>query len=102
MSLAFLLALSSLSRSLFLSPFQAILSPDTTYYHYQGSLTTPPCTEGVNWFVLTQPVSISRAQLEAYRNFLAELPNTDKGNNARPTNPLNGRLVEMGGVHSGF
>lgn len=40
------------------------LLPETrTYYHYDGSLTTPPCAEGVNWFVLTEPVEISYPQL---------------------------------------
>jgi carbonic anhydrase len=44
----------------------AHLLPDTqTAYHYRGSLTTPPCTEGVNWFVLTTPVSLSADQIDA-------------------------------------
>lgn len=55
------------------------------YYHFMGSLTTPPCTEGVSWYVLTAPVELSRAQLAQFR---ALYPH-----NARPVQPLNGRNV---------
>ena len=34
------------------------------FYHYQGSLTTPPCSEIVNWFVLKTPINISKDQAE--------------------------------------
>jgi carbonic anhydrase len=50
-----------------------------------GSLTTPPCTEGVLWMVLKQPVSISKAQ---YKLFTQLYPN-----NARPVQAVNGRPV---------
>jgi carbonic anhydrase len=55
------------------------------YYRYQGSLTTPPCSEIVTWLVLKQPVSVSRAQLA---RFLAVI-----GNNARPVQALNQRSL---------
>lgn len=54
------------------------------YYRYSGSLTTPPCTEGVKWNILITPTTISREQLAAF---------PFKGN-ARPIQPLNGRAVE--------
>jgi carbonic anhydrase len=54
------------------------------YYRYAGSLTTPPCTEGVKWNILTTPGTVSRKQLAAFPFKM----------NARPVQPLNGRLVE--------
>lgn len=58
-----------------------------TTYRYSGSLTTPPCSEGVNWLVMTAPVELSPAQL-------SELAGLFEGNN-RPVQPLNERpLVE--------
>ena len=62
-----------------------ILPTDQRYYQFMGSLTTPPCTEGVLWLVLKQPVQISKAQ---YRLFTQLYPN-----NARPVQALNSRSV---------
>ena len=55
------------------------------YYTFTGSLTTPPCSEGVTWFVLKNPTSISNAEVARF----AKLYPT----NARPTQPLNGREI---------
>jgi carbonic anhydrase len=54
-------------------------------YRYVGSLTTPPCTEGVKWAVMVQPIQMSDAQLAAFRQLY-------DGNN-RPGQPLNGRVL---------
>jgi carbonic anhydrase len=62
-----------------------LLPRDQRYYQFMGSLTTPPCTEGVLWMVLKQPVKISAAQ---YRLFRQQFPL-----NARPVQPANGRPV---------
>jgi carbonic anhydrase len=60
--------------------------PDSLdYYTYDGSLTTPPATEGVRWFVLKQPLHMSRAQIEAIDRVYYS--------NNRPTQPLNARFV---------
>ncbi len=65
----------------------ALLPADMSYYHYQGSLTTPPCSEVVNWYVLKTPVTASERQLEAFAKIL--------DNNYRPVQPLNGREVTV-------
>ena len=61
-------------------------------YRYNGSLTTPPCSEGVKWIVLTTPVEMSESQIAAFKAII-------HGNN-RPVQPLNGRelLLDAPGV----
>ncbi|WP_105131983.1 carbonic anhydrase family protein [Burkholderia sp. BE12] len=54
-----------------------------TYYHYLGSLTTPPLTENVEWYVLAEPVELSVDDLTAFRMRYSH--------NARVVQPLNGR-----------
>jgi len=62
-----------------------LLPADQRYYQFIGSLTTPPCTEGVLWMVIKQPLRISAAQ---FRVFTQLFPL-----NARPVQPLNARPV---------
>lgn len=62
-----------------------LLPTDQRYYQFMGSLTTPPCSEGVLWMVLKKPVSLSKAQ---YKLFTQLYPG-----NARPVQPINGRPV---------
>jgi carbonic anhydrase len=57
-------------------------------YRYTGSLTTPPCTEGVRWTVLAQPLQLSRVQIARFTRLY------DHDN--RPLQPLNGRAVVVG------
>ncbi len=58
-----------------------------TTFRYSGSLTTPPCSEGVHWLVMTTPVELSTAQLSKLESIF--------GGNNRPVQPLNDRpLVE--------
>ena len=52
-------------------------------YRYIGSLTTPPCSEGVEWFVMTTPIEMSPSQIATFKAVMAA--------NNRPTQPLNGR-----------
>ncbi len=56
-----------------------------TTFRYSGSLTTPPCTEGVNWNVMLTPVQLSAAQIAAFAKIF-------EGNN-RPIQPLNARTL---------
>jgi len=65
----------------------ALLPGDRDYFAYRGSLTTPPCSEGVQWFVLKNPVSISAGQVKAF--------NAIYGRTARPVQPDNGREIEF-------
>jgi carbonic anhydrase len=59
---------------------------DTAYYTYMGSLTAPPCTEGVTWFVLKTPVDISAEEISAFAKLYPH--------DVRPPQPLNGRVVK--------
>ncbi|MFP4313219.1 MAG: carbonic anhydrase [Alphaproteobacteria bacterium] len=63
-----------------------LLPQNGTYYTYSGSLTTPPCSEGVKWHVLQQPVEISRDQLVAFQAIYSM--------NARPIQQMQGRVVK--------
>jgi carbonic anhydrase len=65
-----------------------LLPADQRYYQFMGSLTTPPCTEGVLWNVLKSPVTVSREQLRLFAQIFP--------NNARPVQALNGRVVREG------
>ena len=63
-----------------------LLPKDKTYWRLSGSLTTPPCSEGVTWIVLKQPLTISAAQLEKFSH-------TMHHDNNRPVQSLHGRVV---------
>lgn len=62
-----------------------LLPADRSVYRYMGSLTTPPCSEGVNWHVLKAPITASEDQIEAFEELM--------GDSARPVRALNNRLV---------
>ncbi|XVE95889.1 hypothetical protein REPUB_Repub02eG0174100 [Reevesia pubescens] len=59
------------------------------YYRYTGSLTTPPCTEGVVWTVFQQVKTASTEQIQALKDAIPE----ENKNNSRPTQSLGGRSV---------
>ena len=64
------------------------LAPLRIAYRYDGSLTTPPCSEGVAWSVLFGSITVTPEQLSAITTQLAE-PNN------RPVQPLDGRTVQL-------
>ncbi len=66
----------------------AFLPVSRSYYTYMGSLTTPPCTEGVLWLVMKQPVPVSAEQIAIFSRLYP--------NNARPTQPSANRLIKEG------
>jgi carbonic anhydrase len=59
-----------------------------SYYTYSGSLTTPPCTEGVRWFVLKEPITVTQATVDAYHSIIAMFPGYTSNINNRPVQPL--------------
>ncbi len=63
-----------------------LLPAKTNYYHYSGSLTTPPCSENVNWMVLQTTVPVSAAQVAAFSHVIHK--------NVRPVQPHHGRVIE--------
>jgi carbonic anhydrase len=62
-----------------------LLPASRGYYTFEGSLTTPPCTENVTWLVLKQPVQLSAAELAQFSKLYPD--------DARPSQPLQGRAV---------
>jgi carbonic anhydrase len=62
-----------------------LLPESPTTYRYAGSLTTPPCTEGVSWLLMSEPVAVSEEQLAALGAVV--------GGNNRPLQPVNDREV---------
>lgn len=63
-----------------------LLPKNKTYWRFSGSLTTPPCSEGVTWIVLKQPLTVSAEQL-------ARFTQTMHHDNNRPVQSLHGRVV---------
>ena len=63
-----------------------LLPADRGYWTYMGSLTTPPCTEGVRWFIFEQELSLSRDQLRAFGALFKV--------NTRPLQDPHGRRIE--------
>lgn len=96
------------------NPYTEVLPADPTFYNYAGSFTTPPCTQGVNWVLMAQPVSVSSAQMKIVRQKLSKvnkvpdksrtgtnIPDPTGTNivgeyrNDRPVQELNGRVVTI-------
>ncbi len=65
----------------------ALLPADRRYFTFMGSLTTPPCTEGVLWMVMQQPVQASPEQIHIFSRLYP--------NNARPLQQAAGRLIKQ-------
>jgi carbonic anhydrase len=57
------------------------------HYTFEGSLTTPPCSESVTWYVLKHPVSVSTEEVTRFSKLYRD--------NARPVQPLNDRVVKV-------
>lgn len=71
-----------------LADIQRVIPLASPRYRYSGSLTTPPCTEGVDWVVMQEPQLVGSAALEAFADRYAP--------NNRRVQPLNDRQVTLG------
>ena len=74
-------------------PLPAALPPDLSYYRYDGSKTTPPCDEPVDWYVLREPMTLSQEQVDG-------LQALSGGPNNRPVQPIGDRVITVGGALS--
>ncbi|CAN1211579.1 carbonic anhydrase [Tumidithrix helvetica PCC 7403] len=63
------------------------LPKSKAYFSYNGSLTTPPCSESVKWNVLVEPITVSEAEIDVFQ----KLYQVD----ARPVQPTNGRVITL-------
>jgi len=64
----------------------ALLPEERSYFTYMGSLTTPPCSQGVLWMVMKRPVAVSPEQIGIFARLYPM--------NARPIQPASGRLIK--------
>lgn len=63
-----------------------LMPTDQSFYRFNGSLTTPPCSEGVRWFVMKNAVQVSADQVEQFLDVMHH-PNN------RPVQPINARII---------
>lgn len=68
-----------------INPARLLPADRDRYYTYTGSLTTPPCTEGVRWLVMAEPITVTAGQVAQFKALFSK--------NVRPLQPLNGRPV---------
>jgi carbonic anhydrase len=66
-----------------------LLPPQLSYYHYEGSLTTPPCSETVDWIVLTHPIEVSGDDIASFAKLYPM--------NARPVQNRDRRFILSSG-----
>ncbi len=65
----------------------SLLPTERLFYAYDGSLTTPPCSEGVKWHVMSTPIEMSATQIRTLADILH--------NNYRPVQPLTDRILKV-------
>ncbi|XP_022339696.1 carbonic anhydrase 14-like isoform X2 [Crassostrea virginica] len=85
-------------------PLRSLLPSDlSTYYRYQGSLTTPPCYESVIWTVFQETIQISKRQLDIFRHEVKQNlptePDIDLTDDFRPIQPLNSRNIYTSNIN---
>jgi len=78
--------IDNVGKSAKLDPQDLLPTDSAHYYHYIGSLTTPPCSENVQWYLLKTPKTASAEQIEHFRKFYVD--------NERPVQELHDRVVQ--------
>ncbi len=78
--------LSGIDKEIRIDPADLLPADTSHYFHYVGSLTTPPCSENVQWYLLKQPAQASKDQIEAFRKYYVD--------NERPVQELHDRTIE--------
>jgi len=78
--------INGLGKEIDIDPQDLLPKDKAHYFHYVGSLTTPPCSENVQWYLLKQPSQASKEQIEAFRKYYVD--------NERPIQELHDRVVE--------
>lgn len=76
---------NSLSSDILINGRDLAPSSNSGYYRYMGSLTTPPCVEGVSWYILKEPITMSADQIKAFQAVI--------GVNNRPVQPRGNRIL---------
>jgi carbonic anhydrase len=79
--------LGSVGQEIRVNPNDLLPENTKRYYHWKGSLTTPPCSEDVEWYLMKESQSASADQIKEFRKYY--------DHNFRPTQPLNGRKVQV-------
>ncbi|MEA2072586.1 MAG: carbonic anhydrase family protein [Campylobacterota bacterium] len=79
--------IDNVGKTVTLDPQDLLPEDHSHYYHYVGSLTTPPCSENVQWYLLKSPKTASKAQIEHFRKYYVD--------NERPVQELHDRVVEV-------
>jgi carbonic anhydrase len=78
--------LGGMDKEIRIDPADLLPADTSHYFHYVGSLTTPPCSENVQWYLLKQPAQASKNQIEAFRKYYVD--------NERPVQELHDRKIE--------
>ncbi|MDD5717210.1 MAG: carbonic anhydrase family protein [Sulfuricurvum sp.] len=78
--------LDNVGKTTSINPSELLPKQNDHYFHFMGSLTTPPCSENVKWYVMKEVQSATKEQITAMRHYY--------DHNYRPVQPLNGRAVE--------
>jgi carbonic anhydrase len=81
-------AIPNIETSLILTPkeIMELIPKNRDYFRYNGSLTTPPCSEGVRWIVMKEPMTLSKSQLRRFKELIPY-------ENNRPVQPINARKI---------